>query len=416
MRFVSVSNVAQQGSITTLRLKERRAHADTQGVTRRFLLSATVALGSLWGPGAAVTASQPPPPPVTAPAPVTTPAAPQAPAPVVTPAPIPAATPPAAAPTAPVTGLDAWAQPAAKALVTSGAWPELAGADLSRDATRGDLDRAIGILTGTPGASPDPTRPLTVRTAHLFVVRALGLQPEMRGIAHIAIDGGGALRLPRNAPSEILARELGFVYNQPSTRDARERSRGETMRLADLVHMLDRARRVGSWQRASLARFRDIRLPAMSPQRLAVVQAAFWQVGQPYVWGGDWPGVRSPWGAQGHGGFDCSGLVWWAFKGSTGSSQMSLGAGLLGRTADAMAFERPAEREPAAALAPGDLVFFGAKGPASPPGTISHTAIAVGNGWIVQSSGSRGGVTLSHLDDYWPSATAFGRRVAQLGP
>ncbi|MBJ7457537.1 MAG: C40 family peptidase, partial [Thermoleophilia bacterium] len=294
--------------------------------------------------------------------------------------------------------------------------PELAGADLSRDATRGDLDRALGILAGRPAASPDPAAPLTVWTARLLVIRALGLQPEIRGISRISVEGGGALRLPRSAAAEILSRELGFVYNQPSSRDARERSRAETMRLADLVFMLDRARAVGSWQRARLARYRDIRLPAMSAQRLAVVQAALWQVGQPYVWGGDWPGVRSPWGAQGHGGFDCSGLVWWAFKGSTGPSQMSLGSGLLGRTADAMAFERPAERSPVAALAPGDLVFFGAKGPASPRGSISHTGIALGGGWMAHSSGSRGGVSLSHLDDYWPQATAFGRRVAQLGP
>ncbi len=159
--------------------------------------------------------------------------------------------------------------------------------------------------------------------------------------------------MPRGAAAEILVRELGFVYNQPSSRDARERARGEAMRLADLVFMLDTARAVGPWQRAKLARYRDIRLPAMSPQRLAVVQAALWQVGQPYIWGGDWPGVRSPWGAQGHGGFDCSGLVWWAFKGSTGPSQMSLGSGLLGRTADAMAFERPAERTPVGRPGPG---------------------------------------------------------------
>lgn len=408
--------MAHGRSPTTVPLKDRGSAADERGVTRRVLLSAAVALGALWGAGAAVAASQPPPPPATTPAPVTTPAPAQAPAPVTAPAPVVA--PPVTAPTAPAlpaSGLDAWARPAAKSLVADGSWPELATADLSRDATRGDLDRALGILTGTPGASPDPARPLSVWTAHLMMVRALGLQPEMSGIARIAIDGGGTLRLPRNAPSEILARELGFVYNQPSTRDDRERGRAETMRLADLVHMLVKARSVGPWQRATLSRFRDIRLPAMSAQRLAVVQAAVWQVGQPYVWGGDWPGVRSPWGAQGHGGFDCSGLVWWAFKGSTGPSQMSLGSGLLGRTADDMAFERPAEREPAASLAPGDLVFFGARGPASPRGTISHTAIALGNGWIVQSSGSRGGVTISHLADYWPSATAFGRHVAQLG-
>jgi cell wall-associated NlpC family hydrolase len=60
-------------------------------------------------------------------------------------------------------------------------------------------------------------------------------------------------------------------------------------------------------------------------------------------------------------------------------------------------------------------VFFGPAGPKSRRGSISHTGVALGNGWMVQASSSRGGVSISHLDDYWPSATAFGRHVAQLG-
>jgi murein DD-endopeptidase len=125
--------------------------------------------------------------------------------------------------------------------------------------------------------------------------------------------------------------------------------------------------------------------------------------------------VRSPWGAQAHGGFDCSGLVWWAFKGAPGATQMSLGTDLVGRTADQMAFERRSERVAVAAAAPGDLVFFGPRGPKSARGTIGHAGIALGNGWMIHSSGSRGGVAVSHLDDYWPSATAFARRPAALG-
>ena len=179
--------------------------------------------------------------------------------------------------------------------------------------------------------------------------------------------------------------------------------------------MVDAARRVSSWRRDRLARYRTIVLPSLDPARLAVAQAALAQVGQPYVWGGDWPNRRSPWGAQAHGGFDCSGLVWWAFKGQRQTREMGLGNGLLGRTADQMAFERRAERVPIAALAPGDPVFFGPGGPAAKPGTVSHAGIALGNGWMIHSSGSRAGVSLSHLDDYWPSATALGRRPAQPG-
>ena len=58
--------------MATLRLKERAGTADDMGVTRRILLPAALALASLWGAGAAVAASQPPPS-VTAPAPAVAP-------------------------------------------------------------------------------------------------------------------------------------------------------------------------------------------------------------------------------------------------------------------------------------------------------------------------------------------------------
>lgn len=358
-------------------------------MTRRLRIPAVAVLAALWVAGPAA-ASAPPPPPAPAP---------------------PAAAPPAAPAAA---GPDAWALPSARRLADL--WPALAADDLSRDATRADLDHAIGLLTGTPRTSPDPAAPAAAWTVNLIFVRALGLERERRALTRLTVEGGQRLRMPRLGASEILAREAGLVYNRPASQDHRERSRREPARLADVAYALDRARMLGSWQRARLARYRSVVLPAMSAPRLAAVQAALWQVGQPYVWGGDWPGPRSPWGAQGHGGFDCSGLIWWAYKGRTAAAQMSLGTGLRGRTADAMAFERPAERVPVAALAPGDLVFFGAGGPAARTGTIGHAGIAAGNGWMIHSVGSRAGVSLSHLDDYWPSATAFGRRMAEVGP
>jgi cell wall-associated NlpC family hydrolase len=299
--------------------------------------------------------------------------------------------------------------------VRGGIWPELAAEDLSRDATRADLDRAIALLTGAPAVSSRPEAPASAWTANLLFVRALGLEPERLGLNRLATEDGRPLRLPRGFGSEVLARELGLVHDYLAADDGLERGRRETIRLADLADRLDRALAVSGWERARLARYRDIRLPAMSARRRAVVQAALRQVGQPYVWAGDWPGPRSPWGAQARGGFDCSGLVWWSFKGSGVPRSLGLGRGLLGRTADDMAWERRAERAPVAELSPGDLVFFGRRGPRSRRGTISHTGIALGGGWMVHAAGSRGGVSVSHLEDYWPQATAFGRRVAELG-
>ena len=79
---------------------------------------------------------------------------------------------------------------------SSGLWPELATADLGRDATKADLDRAIGILRGRPVTSPDPASPATAIIANLRFVRALGLEPERRGLMALATADGQRLRLP----------------------------------------------------------------------------------------------------------------------------------------------------------------------------------------------------------------------------
>ena len=70
---------------------------------------------------------------------------------------------------------------------------------------------------------------------------------------------------------------------------------------------------------------------------MAAVQAAVSQLGVPYVWGGEQPGV----------GFDCSGLVQWAW-GQAGVS--------IPRTTET---EWPAlQHVPLSALQPGDLLFY----------------------------------------------------------
>lgn len=306
-----------------------------------------------------------------------------------------------------------WALPAAERLAAAGLWPELAAADLGRDATRADLDRAVAILTGAPSTSPAPAAPAVAWVVNRRIADALGLEAERLGLQRLATDDGRRLPLPPNFGSEVLVRELGLVRNH--RRDDLERSRREPVRLGNLAAMVDRARAITDEDRSRVARFRDIVLPAMSPARRAVARAALAQVGQPYVWGGEWPGPGSPVGPQAHGGFDCSGLAWWALAGAAGRLHGGAHA-IVRRTADAMAWERPRERVPLAKLAPGDLVFFGDRGRRSRRGTISHNGVVLGNGWMVHASGSRGGVSVSHLDDYWPEGQAFGRRVAELGP
>jgi hypothetical protein len=93
----------------------------------------------------------------------------------------------------------------------------------------------------------------------------------------------------------------------------------------------------------------------------AALRAAESRRGLPYVWG-----------ASGPSSFDCSGLVQWSFA----------QAGItMPRVAADQA--RAGLAVPATQLEPGDLLFYHTD--PTDPGYISHVAIYLGNGWIIQA-------------------------------
>jgi cell wall-associated NlpC family hydrolase len=106
----------------------------------------------------------------------------------------------------------------------------------------------------------------------------------------------------------------------------------------------------------------------------AAVNLAMSQLGVPYVWGGETPGV----------GFDCSGLVQWAY------SRVGIS---LPRTSQAQ-WGATMHLPPGAALAPGDLVFFG---PSDGP---THVGIVIGNGLMIDAPNSTSVVRIEPYN--WP--------------
>jgi cell wall-associated NlpC family hydrolase len=94
-------------------------------------------------------------------------------------------------------------------------------------------------------------------------------------------------------------------------------------------------------------------LAAVSGAGAIAVSWALSQIGTPYIWGGETPGV----------GFDCSGLVQAAY---------AVAGVALPRVAQDQ-YDRTPELAPEAPLAPGDLVFFGGG-----PGSIDHVGLFVG--------------------------------------
>lgn len=104
--------------------------------------------------------------------------------------------------------------------------------------------------------------------------------------------------------------------------------------------------------------------PAAGGAGGAAVAAAESQIGVPYVWGGE-----SPRGTPGDpsGGFDCSGLVAWAWG--------QAGVSLPHYSGAQMADSTPV---PISDLQPGDLLFYG-------PGGSEHVAMYIGGGEMIEA-------------------------------
>ena len=108
---------------------------------------------------------------------------------------------------------------------------------------------------------------------------------------------------------------------------------------------------------------------ASSGSYSSAVAAALAQVGSAYVAGG-----------QGPGGFDCSGLVKWAYE--------QAGVSLPGGSYNQINYGTSVD---AGSLQPGDLVFYG-------PGGSQHVAMYVGDGQVVQAGNYDTGVTVNPVD------------------
>ena len=119
------------------------------------------------------------------------------------------------------------------------------------------------------------------------------------------------------------------------------------------------------------------RIPESPPPSAAasrVLRSADSYVGVRYVWGGNTPSQ----------GFDCSGFTKYVFA--------KYGVGLP-RTAREQVRAGRAVAPDFGALQPGDLMLF-----AEPGETISHVAIYAGNGRIIHSASSVGGVGYTDLN------------------
>jgi cell wall-associated NlpC family hydrolase len=323
-----------------------------------------------------------------------------------------------------------WAQPQIKLVTRQGIFSGTPSTfEGSAGLTQGALADAIARLTGTPAAAAaDPAAPVSLEDLDRSLVRALGLGDAAYRFYLAAWQAG--ISPPRRFGTEVVARLLGLRLNHPAGQDDLELQPQQPATRAEAAYSFAQILRFGeggqpqwwderhassattttdfatSWQvEQAKEASQTFALPTLTSWQRRIIATAFSYVGYPYVWGGT--GETSV-------GYDCSGFVWQVYKLTSYPDEGDLAGVLRGRTTMEMSGEVPrSERIPMAELEPGDVMFFG-RGRRSKPAQVDHTAIYLGNDWLVQSSGE--GVTLAPFDGWYKTSFAWARRpLAEAG-
>lgn len=272
--------------------------------------------------------------------------------------------------------------------------------------TASELSVVVSSLGGAISVA-DPDALVTLRELDARIVSLVGLRPEAQAVRQAALDAGLS---PRPwLGTETVARLLALRINHPRGEDELELQVTQPVTRAEAAYSFARYLALSDPQleaaRSTLATFA---LPPLSEWQRVVLERALRFVGSPYVWAGTSEYPQQLLGRKLPGGFDCSGFVWRVYKTKPFAGAPSLPNVLVGRTTYEMSGEvGRALRVGRAALAPGDVVFFGSRGPRSKPSEVGHMGIYVGNGWFVHSS--RFGTTLTPMTGWYETTFAWAR-------
>ncbi|WP_313052497.1 MULTISPECIES: C40 family peptidase [Stenotrophomonas] len=165
----------------------------------------------------------------------------------------------------------------------------------------------------------------------------------------------------------------------------------DTIPLMDRSAMVagDLSRLLANYDTSSAANGSVVGTEADNGKVQSLLRRAMTLLGTPYRWGGSNPDS----------GFDCSGLVGYVFRSALGIE--------LPRVSREMAHDNNAELiNDRAALAAGDLVFFGRKG------RVDHVGIYVGEGRFLHAPSTGKDVRVDTLlSGYWGNKFMQARRV-----
>ena len=320
----------------------------------------------------------------------------------------------AGAANAPSQAARSWATPQIAAVVGVGLMaPSVAEFRPDDPLTATELATVLASLGGAV-AVDDPDRLVTMRELDAQLVTLVGLRPLARDIRLAALDAD--LTPVPWLGTETLARMLGLRLNHLRGEEELERQLAQPATRAEAAFSIARVLALDPTEVDAVRLAAEgFALPTLTAWQREVLSRALRFVGSPYVWAGSSERPQELFGKLLPGGFDCSGFVWRVYKLEPFAGAPALTQVLKGRTSYEMSGEvGPAGRLGRDQLQPGDVVFFGPRGPHSRPNEVGHMGIYLGNGWIAHSS--RFGTTLTPMTGWYETSFAWGRRpLAEAG-
>jgi cell wall-associated NlpC family hydrolase len=308
-----------------------------------------------------------------------------------------------------------WVRPAVNYLHTAG-YLDKAAFKANQPMSRASFKKLMRKAFG-PGYFKRTAGEVTAGEVGQALVKALGRNDVAAVLNNATSPDGWRPVLGKHFGTEVVSRELGLRRDRPTTEDSFEASASEAMRQGDIAYAVHRAKTAPSLYSADV--LKQFQLRNYGESRRKVIQYALSLVGTPYVWAGEWPEptpAAYPYGTQVHGGFDCSGFVWYVlhaksavykpvgrpYKGWTINERSSYD--MAGATKVRLGYKK---------LRPGDVVFFAPGGRKAKAKDVYHAGIYMGRGWMIHSSGSRAGVSITTIapGSWWHDQIAWGRRV-----
>jgi cell wall-associated NlpC family hydrolase len=304
-----------------------------------------------------------------------------------------------------------WDRGDQKAVVRAGVMANLpSGFAGDKPLSPADMSTALATVAAKAGVPPvnAPSGTPSVATFDRVLVDQLGLADLAAAVQAEARRAG--LAPPSRFGTEVVARQLGLRFNHPAQDDRLELYPTDPITRAEAAYSFARVISFSDWETGYARQVLDqFKLPRYSAAQKRVLRLAVSKIGMPYVWGGESDSTSSAFGAQAHGGYDCSGFVWRVYKLSGNPAGRSIG----GRTAAQMAGEIPkSQRIGFDQIQPADLLFFGKASFRSKAteASIVHTGIALSGQFMINSSDQ--GVAVAPLFEDWRRGEfSWARRV-----